>query len=178
MKTVHREFFPLFALLECPLHAIGVKVVAQRKLLYPEKFIASLLLATPKLRFQLQNRVNDLRQQLGEGLSEVDNQRTKRLLVLLDGLQSLLNFYLPCIFRIGYLVRCCTWDGRVRGSGEKAKQICEDVLVILVHLLKDKQAKNEYIRTLAVTVFTWQPSMTRMPGVCFAEESCEADYRG
>ncbi len=94
MKAVHREFFPLFALIESPMHAVGVKVVAQRKLLYLEKMVASLLLATPKIKLQLNNRIIDLRQQLGEGLGEADCQRTKRLLFLLEGLNSLLLFFL------------------------------------------------------------------------------------
>ena len=164
----------MFALLESPLHATGVKVVAQRKLLYLEKLVASLLLATPRVRLQLDNRIIDLKQELSGELSEDDCKRKQRLLMLLEGLHSLLSFYLPCLFRIGFLVRCCTWDGRAKGTGENAKQVCEDVLVVLIHLLKDRQAKNEYVRTLAVALMTWQPSMSKMPGVCFAEESCEA----
>lgn len=163
----------MFALLESPLHAVGVRVVAQRKLLYLEKVVAALLLATPNLRLQLDNRINDLQGQLSNGVDDEAGQR-RRLLVLLKGLSSLLNFYLPCLFRLGFFVRCCTWEGHARGSGAIAKKICEEVLVVLIHLLKDKQAKNEYVRTLSIALLTWQPMMTDMPGVCFAEESCEA----
>ena len=174
MKAVHKEFFPVFALLESPLHAVGVRVVAQRKLLYLEKLVAALLLAAPNLREQLDNRITVLKGQVSTWVFDVDGERRRRLLALLEGLSSLLNFYLPCLFQLGYLVRCCTWEGRSKGSGAIAKKICEDVLVLLVHLLKDNQAKNEYVRTLAISILTWQPMMSQMPGVCFAEESCEA----
>ena len=57
VKAVHRAFFLLFALVESPLHATGVRQVAQRKLLYLEKLFASLLIATPRIRDQLRQRV-------------------------------------------------------------------------------------------------------------------------
>lgn len=86
----------------------------------------------------------------------------------------LLDFFLPACFRVGYLVRCCTWEGRSLKSGEQAKQVLEEIFVLLVHLFEVKSCKNEYVRTLAVALATWQPVMSKFPGVCFAEESCEA----
>ena len=56
-KTIHREFFPIFALLESPLHAVGVRVIAQRKLLYLEKLFAALLLAGPRLQEHLKSKI-------------------------------------------------------------------------------------------------------------------------
>ena len=176
MKAVHRSFFPLFALLETPIHVVGAKVVAQRKLLYLEKLIASLLVATPRLKDQLVVRIQQLKEQIASS-DEVDSmqlQKRKRFLNILEGLQVLLSFYLPLVFRIGYLVRSCTWEGRACGTGEKAKHVLEEVFVTLIHLLSDTQAKNEYIRTIAVALLTWTPFMSSLPGVCFAEESCEA----
>ena len=150
MKAVHRSFFPLFALLETPNHFVGAKVVAQRKLLYLEKLIASLLVATPRLKDQLVVRIQQLKEQIASS-DEVDSmqlQKRKRFLNILEGLQVLLSFYLPLVFRIGYLVRSCTWEGRARGTGEKAKHVLEEVFVTLIHLLSDTQAKNEYIKQL------------------------------
>ena len=46
--------------------------------------------------------------------------------------------------------------------------------VLLVHLLADKDGKNEYVRTLSVALAVWQPWMDKIPAVCFVEESCEA----
>ena len=71
-------------------------------------------------------------------------------------------------------MRSCTWEGRARGTGEKAKHVLEEVFFTLIHLLSDTQAKNEYIRTIAVALLTWAPFMSSLPGVYFAEESCEA----
>jgi hypothetical protein len=176
VKAVHRAFFPLFALVESPLHATGVRQVAQRKLLYLEKLFASLLIATPRIRDQLRQRVVDIQQAIDEDSIEdaIDLTIKKSFLVILKGLKDLLDFYLPAVFRIGYLVRCCTWEGRARGTGEKAKQILEEVLIILMHLQQDFQAKDPYVRTIAVALLTWQNYLSGLPGVCFAEESCEA----
>jgi hypothetical protein len=80
-----------------------------------------------------------------------------KLLNILEGLQVLLQFYLPLVFRIGYLVRCCTWEGKPRASGDTAKHVLQEVLITLVHLLNDVHAKNEYVRTLAVALMTWTP---------------------
>jgi hypothetical protein len=175
VKTVHREFFPIFALLESPMHAPGVRVVAQRKLLHLEKLFAALLLGAPRLQDQLKSKIEQVRTMLSQVNADVVEEiKCKKMLNLLVGLQSLLSFYLPAVFRAGYLVRCCTWEGRASGSGSKAKQVLEDIFVLLVHLLQARSRTNEYVRTIAVALITWQPFMSKMPGVCFAEESCEA----
>ena len=90
------------------------------------------------------------------------------------GIDSLINFYLPACFRVGYLVRCCTWDGRPAGTAEFAMNVLQQCCVLLVHMLDDPNAKNEYVRTIAVAILCWQKWHDAIPGVCFAEESCEA----
>lgn len=172
---MHRAFFPLFALLETSIHVPGAKVVAQRKLLFLEKLIASLLVAAPRLKDQLQARIESVKVVVAD--DSIDSARlikNKKLLNILEGLKVLLQFYLPLVFRIGYLVRCCTWEGRPRGSGEVAKHVLQETLVTLVHLLNDAHAKNEYVRTIAVSLMTWSPFLSSLPACCFAEESCEA----
>ena len=175
VKAVHRAFFPVFALLETPMHATGVQVVAQRKLLYLEKLFAALLLAAPRLKGQLENKILQVKARMEMGKNDiVAQEKAKKLYLLLEGLSSLLFFFIPAVFRVGYLCRCCTWEGRAMGSGSKAKQVLEDILILLVHILQQKCGKNEYIRTLSVALITWLPYMSRIPAVCFAEESCEA----
>jgi hypothetical protein len=77
VKAVHRSFFPLFALLETPIHVVGAKVVAQRKLLYLEKLIASLLVATPRLKDQLVVRIQQLKEQIASS-DEVDSMQLQK----------------------------------------------------------------------------------------------------
>ena len=50
----------------------------------------------------------------------------------------------------------------------------EQTFLLLLHLLKDADYKNEYVRTLSVALVTWQPWMSRIPAVCFVEEGYEA----
>ena len=61
---MHKAFFPLFALLETDMAIAGEKVVAQRKLLYLEKLMGSLLVATPRLSDQLDARIVEVHGQL------------------------------------------------------------------------------------------------------------------
>ena len=171
-KAVHRSFFPIFAILENMDLKVGQKVVAQRKLLFLEKMYGALLVAAPRLRAQLSERIRGLsqEQEAGGGLQK----KKKVLLVILKALQDLVCFYLPAIFRVGYLVRCCTWEGREPRSSGKVREALEEVLLLLVHMLKDTCAKNEYVRTVAVTLLTWQRWNSQLPSCCYMEESCEA----
>ena len=100
--------------------------------------------------------------------------RKSQHLKVLVALDSLINFYLPAVFRVGYKVRSCTWEGRNANSGVWAKDVMEEVSILLVHLLQDTECKNEYVRTLSVALATWQPWMSKIPADCFMEESCEA----
>jgi hypothetical protein len=143
-------------------------------LLFLEKLFAALLLAAPKLADQLKNKIDQVKARAEQEDDQVEEIKLKKFIQLLDGLQSLLYFYIPAVFRVGYHVRCCTWDGRGSGTGATARQVMEDVFVLLCHLLQHRAGKNEYVRTLAVALITWQSFMNRVPGVCFAEESCEA----
>ena len=114
-KVVHRVFFPIFALLENDAAKAGLKVVAQRKLLYLEKMYAAILLGAPRVRKQLATRLDELRKEVTQLLQQelclpnVDVLRRRQaLLAILEGMQTLLNFFLPAVFRVVYLVRCCT----------------------------------------------------------------------
>lgn len=169
VKTVHRVFFAVFSLLENPDSKSGDRVVAQRKLLFLEKLFASLLLGAPKVKEQLKNRIKEL-----QGQDAESSQSRCTLLKVLVAMDDLLFFFLPAVFRVGYKVRCCTWQGREAGSGIWAREILEQVQVLLVHLLKDVDGKNEYVRTLSVALAAWHPWMSKIPAVCFVEESCEA----
>ena len=170
VKVVHRSFFPVFALLENPDGKVGDKVVVQRKLLYLEKLFASLLLGAPRIKAQLRSRIASLE----ASAAEAKSGSRATLLKIIKSLDVLVNFYLPAVFRLGYKVRCCTWDGRTAATGGWAREIMEQCVLLLIHLLGDTDCKNEYIRTLAVALATWQPWMDKVPAVCFVEESCEA----
>jgi hypothetical protein len=114
------------------MHAPGVLVVAQRKLLHLEKLFTALLIGAPRLQDQLKSKIEQVRTMLSQVDGDVVEEfKCKKMLNLLVGLQYLLTFYLPAVFRAGYLVRCCTWEGRANGSGSKAKQALEDIFSFL-----------------------------------------------
>jgi hypothetical protein len=170
---VYQSFFLSFARLENTDHAVGKAVHGHRRLLYLEKLFAAIMLAAPRVKQQAVERL----QQMGDlpPSSDVDEQRRRdTYMEILRGIDSLINFYLPACFRVGYLVRCCTWDGRPAGTAEFAMNVLQQCCVLLVHMLDDPNAKNEYVRTIAVAILSWQKWHDAIPGVCFAEESCEA----
>ncbi len=126
VKAVHTNFFPLFALRENPGAPPGSRVVAKRKLLYLEKIFASLLLGSSRMKQQLVNRILEVEQTVQDASSGPDILRQRRVLLkMLKALQVLLQFFLPAVFRIGYKVRCCTWEGRAADSGILAREIME-----------------------------------------------------
>ena len=124
MKTVYQSSFPLFALLENTDHAVGKAVHGHRRLLYLEKLFAAIMLAAPRLKQQAAERL----QQMGDlpPSSDADEQRRRdTYMEILRGIDSLINFYLPACFRVGYFVRCCTWDGRPAGTAEFAMNVVQ-----------------------------------------------------
>lgn len=172
-------FFPIFALLDVQNPVAGQRVVAQRKLLYIEKLFAAILLGSPRFKSQLADRVSAIEGEVemhmkSALIDEAFLGRRRGLLRILQGLQLLLSFFLPAVFRIGFLVRCCTWDGREENSSGSVQRLLEEVLILLVHLLDDQDCKNEYVRTIAVTLATWIPWNSRLPAAAYMEESCEA----
>ena len=129
-----------------------------------------MLLAGPQVAGQLDGRISALRCQ--------PHPATKEATVLqevLTALQSLLQFWLPAAFRMGYLVRSCYWECRQADTGNKAESILLQTLVLLIHLLGVKQAAiNGYVRTISTALLTWQPWLNQLHGVAFVEEACEA----
>ena len=89
---------------------------------------------------------------------------------------SLLDYFIPALFILGYQVRQLTWEGGVGGrvKGVLAKRILEQCLALQVHLMDDWDGRLEYTRTLSMALLSWQQWMNNLPGCCFAEEPCEA----
>ena len=158
----------IFALLECPRPKTGVEYTTFRKLAYLEKMIASLLLAAPSMRSRLEERIAYFERTAVGGASAAS-------LVLLRGLRALLFYYIPAVFKLGVLVRNCTWAGRGRGSGAEALMAMRQALLLLLALLGPTKARStKYCKTISVALLLWQPWYDRLPGCAFAEESCEA----
>ena len=68
------------------------------------------------------------------------------------------------------MVRQCTWCGQPGGSvtGRTAHQVLCECLLLQVHL------QQEYTRTIALALLSWQPWLMDRPGCIFVEESGEA----
>ena len=92
----------------------------------------------------------------------------RRRFLMASAMQSLVVEYVPAAFVLGYLVRCCNWDGARFGSGTKAKEVLMGCLLVLLRLLEGAEEKSEYVRTLSCTrspsCVTSSPLFTGMSG--------------
>jgi hypothetical protein len=177
VKTIHRAFFALFALVENDGGIVGETILAQRKLLYLEKLFASLLLGAPLIRDQLRSRLLALQREVAGRSEPPTTGRPDVLLRLLQALQDLTEFWVPAAFRIGYLARCCTWEGRSLSSATMTLDLLEQTLVLLVQLTKSSTTGatgDPYVRTISAALLAWQSWHSSLPGCCYQEETCEA----
>ena len=141
----------MFALLEVADPMTGVKCVGHRKLLYSEKLFAALLVAGPPILGQLAGRLTGLTGQA------VDDKMLGYINALV-GLQALLQFWLPAAFRMGYMVREASWNGRTAGGGKQVFSMFGQALQLLVHLLGVCSAsRDSYVRTVSCALLAWQP---------------------
>ena len=185
LALVYRAFFPVLGLLEgTELPRPGFRVSVQRKVLYLEKLYASLLLLASDTRQSLRNsqRAVDTelaalaRQDMNDESTQMRGVQLRRRRELLRGAHLLLFHYIPALFGLGHQVRRLTWEGGADGvvKGIHARQLLEEALSLHVQLQGDWQCKTEYTRSLSLALVTWHPSLSKLPGCCFVEESCEA----
>lgn len=151
----------------------GGSARSHRKVLYLEKLFAALLLCRGAVIGHLEARLRHL-QRRPEGIRNCEYIDYAE--EILYGLDDLLSFYVPTLLHIGYKVRECSWNGRPGGGvlGDTARRVLEMCLLVQVHLLQDRQARTEYVRTISVALLAWQPWMSRLPGCVFVEEAGEA----
>lgn len=182
--VLYRAFLPIIALLEGSGHVHpGDRVVAGRKVLYMEKVFATLLILAPEVRERLEARLAEVRDRGGSGApgaaadpnrstssnapmeSPVSEAWMGQELVVLQGLHTLLYFYCPLIFQLGWKVRQCTWQGRPTQSvkGDVAKQVLHQAFLVMTHVQGDTECKEEYSRTIALALLTWQPWHSKLP---------------
>ena len=140
-------------------------------MLYPEKIFGSILLGAPLVRHQLAARLRQLAAAGGPAALAAPTGS------LLAAMHELIDFWVPAAFRIGYLVRCCTWEGRPAGSAHMVYDLLQETLVMLVRLTGDLTTgitRDPYVRTNAAALLPWQPWHSSLPACCYQEETCKA----
>ena len=182
LGVVYRAFLPIIA----PLEGAGTlrpgdKVVPGRKVLYMEKVFATLLVVGSLVRERLEAQLRTVRAAPQAPSSSPPSQPppsdrasssrdTPGLpadteLVVLEGLHTLLYFYCPLLFQMGWKVRQCTWEGRPGQAvrGDVAKQVLQQAMLVMCHLSDDWHCREEYPRTIAMALLTWQPWHSALP---------------
>ena len=93
---IRRKLFPLFSYVTAPVFGAGARMYKQPKLIVIEKTIVVLLLAPADIQAQLRHKITLL-----EVRADQAALNTQDALRILQGLESLLNYYLPAIFVVG-----------------------------------------------------------------------------
>ena len=136
-------------MLEMPDAVPEARCVGHRKLLYLEKLFAAFLLAGPQILGRLRGRILTL-VNISEEEGHLVGYRTAR-----RGLEELLVFWLPAVFRVAFSVRECYWEGRVEGTGKMVFVTLSHCLLLLVQLLGKDATKEPYVRTISCALLTW-----------------------
>ena len=177
LGVVYRAYYPILVLLEQTREPVDKQqLYCVRKVQYLEKLFAALLLGSAGLKPRLLRRLSELQSYDCGGMREPELSMHTTTVNVLGGLYELLHFYLPALLSIGHKVRSCTWQGHPGGDvgGETAHLVLQHCLILLAHLQQDWDANQEYTRTLACALLTWQPWHTQLPGYVFVEETCES----
>ena len=187
LVVVFRAFFPVLAQLECTGEPVqGNRVSCKRRILYLEKLFAILLLMRDNVDDTLQEQLRVVTAAISrnhvsnaQSTSPTDPASATALMQkkkMLEALSQVLNLWAPALFRLGFMVRQCTWEGYPGGqvTGRTAHQVLCECLLLQTHVQQDWDAKLEYTRTIALALMTWQPWMMERPGCIFVEESGEA----
>ena len=188
VHLVYRTFFPIISLLEMASDATaGEEFWCARKLRRLEVLFATLLVCTPGVQGQLDAELAAAREAEGEASTASEcsgstppcrnsDRFGEHKLSMLEGLESLLAIWIPALVTLGYWVRECYWQGGPGGQrkGIHAKRVLQHALAMLASLRGDWDCKEEYTRTVAVSLLCWQPWMDSIPACCWVEEACEA----
>ena len=91
----------------------------------------------------------------------------------LAGLYRLVFQYAPALFRLGIMVRDCSWYHCTPGTGEAAKR-CLQVSLFLIQKLNPQHRDGGYRRALHLALQMWSPYHSSLPASSFVEEKGEA----
>ena len=147
----YRNFMPIICLIQ-RVHTdfkAGDAVPTKVKLTHMEKAILALCLNAGTCLPRVQAKL-DAFAVAAQTRPLTDMQSKSKELLL--GLKVLFKEYCPAAFRIGVLVRDCTWAGRDPGSGKNALAVVESCLLVLLSLVVDQWENVEYIKTLVAAL--------------------------
>ena len=151
----------------------GDAVPTKVKLLHIEKTILALFLNASTYLPRVRAKLDAFAVTAQNGPLTDMYSKSKELLL---GLKVLLKEYCPAAFRIGVLVRDCTWVGPDPGSGKNALAVLESCLLVMLSLLGDQWENVEYTKTLVAAPVTWQRWHSRTPSCIHSEEYGEAMF--
>ena len=191
LLCVYRVFLPVLAQLDTTgMPQLGTRVSAKKRIVYMEKLVAALLLVHHEVTAELDAAIHvtevNFRNHERAGHSSFRSAGNPDYFVIakdlaaklkvLRALKELFTFWCPALFRLGYMVRQCYWEGRPGGTvtGRTAYSVLVGCLLLQTHLLDDWDGRTEYVRTMAVAVATWHPWLMDRPGCIFVEEAGEA----
>lgn len=146
-NLVFRSFLPFFAYVMDGDLKPGSKVYSNPKLFVIERTVACLFLSVQDIVPRITTRLNALKAIPGPRDAHMEDG-----IKALEALHTLLTFFIPSLFTLGYMVRTCNWDGRQADTGCLGRTVLYRCFMLISHIVGEGAHKTDYVRTLGVTL--------------------------
>jgi hypothetical protein len=166
LKKVYERFMPWWAALEHPGfmdYPEDTVIYTRPRIILIEHLVMGLFLAGDKITEAIRRAEQQMRQR-GEIVSSTMSQ--------LRGLQLLVTEYCPALVEMGISVRQCFWRTQDGDTGDVARTVLRDAIVLLQAL--HGTGNTEYIRNLSLMDLLWGRVHSALPAACFVEECLES----
>jgi hypothetical protein len=166
LKKVYERFLPWWTCLEIPGYLDNPEscaVYTRPRIICIEHLVMGLFLCGPRLEVDLDRVAGQVREAHGTDGPEWEQVR---------GLQLLVKEYCPALVEMGIAVRQCFWRTQDVGSGDVARLVIRNAIVMLYAL--HGAGNTEYIRNLVLMDLLWSNLHRELPAACFVEECLES----
>lgn len=166
VKKVYDHFLPWWAALE----VLGFlrypeesTVYTKPKLVTVEHLVMGVFLAAPRLEADIRRTLLFVQERYGP--ESVQAQQAEGVLILCTE-------YVPALVEMGIAVRQCFWEMQEGNTGEVARDVLRDAIVLLSGIAG--AATTEYLRNLCLMELLWSPMHSALPAAAFVEECLES----
>lgn len=166
VKKVYDAFLPWWACIEVHgfLHAPENSVVYTKpKLITMEHLVMGVFLASAQVEQDIRRTLGEVHVRFG-----VDSPQAQQC----DGLLLLVTEYVPALVNMGIAVRHCYWTRQMANTGNVARKVYRDAIVLLSGLCG--RIPTEYIRNIMLSDLMWSDLHAALPAAAFVEECLES----
>jgi hypothetical protein len=170
LKKVYSRFLPWWAALENATFLTEpdqCNIYTKPRIVFLEQLVMGTFLAGP----DLENDFNRAGRRLRE-LYDVDGESPCEEWDQYLGLKRLVQEYCPALVEMGIGVRQCFWKSQAAGTGDLARRVLRDAIVVLQATHVD--GSTEYLRNISLMELMWVGFHSEMPAAVYVEEALES----